>query len=266
VPPAWVDATVQGAQAYVAGRAAAAGVVPALALALGDEMVRTLAMSGWKLVTSGFAAVGATSAAVVLAGGWGQQDRAAQETRPATAKAAPDKTPAKSAIKPLSEPAEVMLPKQAERLLNAARQRADAQRAYYEEGRITIDRFIQALQLWNAAEMEHASTREQRIIAAQDHMDRLEELLNREQAELKLGRGTVADVAEAMLAREIAAFDLVKAHQAAQPADNRELQKRVESLEKQLDEIKKHLERTGVRLDTSSAPGSGSPRRDPRSP
>src|SRR5262249_44977708 len=129
-------------------------------------------------------------------------------------------------------------------------------------GRITIDRFIQALQLWNAAEMEQASTREQRIIAAQEHMDRLEELLNREQAELKVGRGTVADVAEAALAREIAAVELVKAHQQPQQADREGLQKRVEALEKQLDQIKKHLERTGARFDTSSQPGSGSPLRD----
>jgi hypothetical protein len=220
-------------------------------------------MSGWKLVTLSVAALGATSAAVVLAGGGGGQEPSGQGgAGGATAQATPDKKPAKSAIKPLPEPPEVMVPKQAERVLNAARERVNAQRAYYEEGRITMDRFIQALQLRKAAEMEQASTREQRIIAAQEYMDWLEELLDREQAELKVGRGTVADVAEAALAREIAALELVKAHQEPQQSDNEGLRKRVEALENQLDQIKKHLERTGARFDTSSQRGSGSPPRD----
>jgi RNA polymerase sigma factor (sigma-70 family) len=267
VPPCglgagWLDATVEAARVYVAGRAAAAGVVPALALALGDEVVRTLAMSQWKLVMLGLATLGATSAAVVLAGGWGGQERSTRGQGGATAQVGPSKKTPPPAIKPLPGPVEVVLPKQAERRLNAARQRVDAQRAYYEEGRITIDRFIQAVQLLNLAEMEQASTREQRIIAAQDHMDRLEEVLNREQSELKVGRGTVADVAEAALAREIAAVELVKAHKTAEPDEVEGLKKRVESLEKQLERIKKHLERTGVRIDTSSAPGSESLRRN----
>jgi RNA polymerase sigma factor (sigma-70 family) len=254
----WVDATVHAAQVYVTGRVAAAGVVPALALALGDETVRTLAMSQWKLVLFGLATLGATSAAVVLAGGWGGQERSARGQGGATAQAPPSKKAPSPAIKPLAGPVEVVLPKQAERRLNAARQRVDAQRAYYEEGRITIDRFIQAVQLMHEAEIELAATREQRIIAAQIHMDRLQELLDREQAELKIGRGTVADVAEAALAREIAAVELVKAHRASEAGDLGGLRKRVESLEKQLEQVKKHLEATGVRFDTSSAPGSGS--------
>jgi RNA polymerase sigma factor (sigma-70 family) len=266
VSPGWVDATVQGASLYVSGRAAAAGVVPALALALGDEVVRSLAMSPWKLGLCALATLGATSvAAIGFAVGGGDQEKPAPAVGGppgASAGAPPEKKVPARAVKSLPEPLEVMIPKQAVRRLMAARKRVDAQRAYYEEGRITIDRFIQAVQLLNEAEMDQASTREQRIIAAEDHMERLGELLNREQAELKIGKGTVADVAEAQLAREMAAALLLKAHKTPEPGAADGLQKRVESLEKQLEQIKKHLERTGVRIDTSSAPGSGAVRRD----
>jgi len=245
----WVDATVKASQAYAAGRAAA-GMVPALALALGDELVRSLAMSQWKLVMFALAALGATSAAAIgLAGGGGSQEGPAPgrgDAPGAAAQAAPEKKVTPPAVKDLPEPAEVMLPKQTKRLLAAARQRVDAQRAFYEEGRLTIDRYIQALQLLNAAEMEQAPTREERIIVAQTHMERTHQLLKREQDELKAGRGTIADVAEAALAHEQAFAELLKAHKAPGPGDLEGLQKRVETLEKQLDRVMKLMEQRGI--------------------
>ena len=107
----WVDSTVKSALAYVAGRAAAAGVVPALAVALGDEMVRSLAMNTWKLVMLALLALGTTSTiAVGLAGGGGeggggQQSQAAG--REGTAAEAPP------AIKDLPRPVEDRTPAQA---------------------------------------------------------------------------------------------------------------------------------------------------------
>jgi len=246
----WVDATVKASQAYAAGRAAAAGMVPALALALGDEVVRSLAMSQWKLVMFALAALGATSAASIgLAVGGGSQERPTPGrggAPGATAQAAPEKKVTPPAVKDLPEPVEVMLPKQAKRLLAAARQRVDAQRAFYEEGRLTIDRYIQALQLLNAAEMEQAPTREARIIAAQTHIERTVQHLKREQDELKAGRGTIADVAEAALAHEQAFAELLKAHKVPGPGDVEGLQKRVETLEKQLDRVIKLMEQRGI--------------------
>ncbi|MFI5460475.1 MAG: RNA polymerase sigma factor [Isosphaerales bacterium] len=246
----WVDATVKASQAYAAGRAAAAGMVPALALALGDEVVRSLAMSQWKLVMFALAALGATSAAAIgLAVGGGSQERPTPGrggAPDATAQAAPEKKVTPPAVKDLPEPVEVMLPKQAKRLLAMARQRVDAQRAFYEEGRLTIDRYIQALQLLNAAEMEQAPTRQGRIIAAQTHVERTVQLLKREQDELKVGRGTIADVAEAGLANEQAIAELLKAHKAPGPGDVEVLQKRVETLEKQLERVIKLMEQRGI--------------------
>jgi hypothetical protein len=248
-----VDATVQAAQVYVAGRAAAAGVVPALALALGDEVIRALAMSQWKHVFFALAALGATSAAAVgLAwGGRGQEapTPARTEAPGAAAGAAPAKDQPQTAVKKLPEPVEEMIPKQAIRLRNAASQCVDAMRAFYEEGRITIDRYIHALQLLNAIELEQAKTRDERIIAAQTHVERTLQLLKKEQAELKAGRGTIADVAEAQLANEKAIAELLTAHKAPQPGDVEVLQKRVGTLEKRLEQISKHLERTGLNID-----------------
>jgi hypothetical protein len=242
----WVEATVRAVHSYVAGQAPTAGVVPALALA--DEVIKGLAMSQWKLAMIVLTALGTTSAtAVGLSGSGGGQGAPAPggATAPGAAQAAPVQKPAPPAIKPLPEPAEVMLPKLRERILNAAAQRLDAQRAYYEEGRITIDRFLQALEFYYQAQMAQAKTREERILAAQKHFERVAEVLNREQAELKVGRGTVADTAEAQLAHELAAIEWAKAHQAPAAGDVEALQKRVEALEKQLEDVRKHLDRSG---------------------
>jgi RNA polymerase sigma factor (sigma-70 family) len=95
-----------------------------------------------------------------------------------------------------------------EELLQAARQLYDAQRAYYEEGRITIDRFLDASAQLGLAELRTAQTRENRLATAQRHIDRLKEIERREKAELDAGRATVADVAEAHYQRVQAEVDL----------------------------------------------------------
>jgi capsule polysaccharide export protein KpsE/RkpR len=93
--------------------------------------------------------------------------------------------------------------------------------------------------------MAQAQTREERIRAAQVYWERMGEVRNREEAELKIGRGTVADVAEAQLAHELAALEWIKSHKDPEPADVPALQKRVEALEKRLDRVLRLLERTG---------------------
>ena len=52
-------------------------------------------------------------------------------------------------------------------------------------------------------------------------------------------------VAEAQLAHELAAIELIKAHKPPESGDVGDLQKRVETLEKKLDRVMKHLEPTG---------------------
>ena len=86
-------------------------------------------------------------------------------------------------------------------LVEAARHRLDAQRAYYEEGRITLDRFIAASQRLMDAERQAAKTKAERLAALERHVNRLKEVENRERAELIVGKGTEGDVAEAVESR-----------------------------------------------------------------
>jgi hypothetical protein len=84
-----------------------------------------------------------------------------------------------------------------EQLLRAARHRLQAQRAYYEEGRITIDRFLAASQELMVVEKMVSRTKEEALAAIQRHVDLVKEVVAREEAEVVIGKGTEADVAEA---------------------------------------------------------------------
>ena len=75
--------------------------------------------------------------------------------------------------------------------------RLEAQRAYYEKGRITTDRFLAANQEVMVLERRVSRTKEEELAAIQRHVDRVKEIVAREEAELKVGRGTAADLAEA---------------------------------------------------------------------
>ena len=95
-------------------------------------------------------------------------------------------------------------------LLAAARQRVDAQRAYYEDGRITIDRFIDAHAQLREGGTPSGGRRERgKVMAARKKfVEMLTEILNREQAKLQVGTGTVANVAEGREALEQAQIEL----------------------------------------------------------
>jgi hypothetical protein len=117
-----------------------------------------------------------------------------QETEPAPAQEA----------KAQHSPADPLI----QRLLDSARQRFNAQLTYYEEGRITLDRFVDACTQLEKAELLAAADERERMAARQKYVDLLTEIVNREQAELQVGRGTVADVAEAKQRREAAEIEL----------------------------------------------------------
>ena len=95
-----------------------------------------------------------------------------------------------------------------QKLLDAARRRVEAQRAYYEEGRITIDRFVDALAKLEKAELMAAGDESERMAIRQEHLHWLKEVEKRELAEVQVGRGTVGDVAEASQRRQLAELDL----------------------------------------------------------
>jgi RNA polymerase sigma factor (sigma-70 family) len=83
------------------------------------------------------------------------------------------------------------------KLLAAARARVDAQKAYYEEGRMTVDRFIDGLERLEKAELFAAKTDADRAEIRKRHVSVLEEIAKREDAEIQVGRGTIADLSEA---------------------------------------------------------------------
>jgi hypothetical protein len=151
-----------------------------------------------------------------------------------------------SAIDPLKNPptaAQTVAPKSPEvdpvlkELLEAAQARFDAQKAYYEEGRITIDRIIEACHQVELAGLRAAKTEAERTTIKERYVAILKEIEAREKAELVVGRGTNADVTEAVQQRIQAEAEL-KTQQ-----DIPAILRRLSELELQVEVLKK--ERTG---------------------
>ena len=80
--------------------------------------------------------------------------------------------------------------------VEVARKRLDQQINFYEAGRITVDRLVDASKVMTTAEFDAAGSKAERVIALRSHYGRLSETLRREKAELAVGRATEADVAE----------------------------------------------------------------------
>ena len=129
-----------------------------------------------------------------------------------------------------------------ERRLEAARRRLEAQRAYYEEGRITLDRMSDASKQVMLAETAMSATKDERLAAAKAHLDRMTEVLDREREELKNGRGTIADVSEAEVAREDAAVDYLLVRQSRGSEEVESLKKLIAGLARQIDSLAKRVE------------------------
>jgi RNA polymerase sigma factor (sigma-70 family) len=250
----WVEATVKAASALSIGRAAFAGTVSSAVLFFYESVIRTMMIDWCRTAAFWLLAAGMTVAGAIAfaASGRNEQGEGATRKRQAEAATAP-KDDARQ--QPVDFDAPETLRKQIDRRVVAARQRLEAQRAYYLEGRITVDRFIDASQQLMLAEIAASTTKDQRVAAAKAHMDRATELVKLEQSELEKGRGTTADVAEALVAQENAACDYLQARQARDSTDLEALQKRVERLEKQLETANKELERSGSRDDRKSASG-----------
>lgn len=83
-----------------------------------------------------------------------------------------------------------------DRLLAAARQRVESQGTAYKEGRITLDRFIDACVQLEQAEVRAAADEPGRVAARRKLVDTLAKLLQREQEEMLVGRSSSANVAE----------------------------------------------------------------------
>lgn len=124
-------------------------------------------------------------------------------------------------------------------LVEAVRQRLELQRSFYEEGKITVDRFIAASQGLMNAERQAAKTYAERLTALKRHVDRLREVENRERALLVVGKGTQGDVAEAVQSRVEAEILLKDAGVARPTAQIEALTRRLNEVERKLDQLLK---------------------------
>jgi hypothetical protein len=160
----------------------------------------------------------------------------AQDSPPAAG--ATTKTVAQPAANPPKQPDVDPLLKE---LVEAARRRLKAQTAYYEQGRITIDRFIAAVADVERVELLAAKTEAERRSIRRRRVDLAKEIENREQAELQVGRGTESDLAEAHQARVQAEFDMKAGEK--EDAEKAALLHRIAELERKVEQLQK--ERVG---------------------
>ncbi len=236
--PLLVAMTVRTAAGYALGR----GLFQGPAVALCEGVIRMTMLAQWKLAatallsacavagTSGIFAAQDPGGVPVPGPGLGLGADPAQVpagvTKPELpapgAKTAPD-DPIARGEGPLRSSAAIGRSR-----VEAARQRLEAQQAFYQEGRITIDRLIDASRVMMEAERDVAETPEAREVPLRVHLARLRVIKARELAELQVGRATTADVAEAesnlldaefLLAREVEARARPRRADAPPPAD-----------------------------------------------
>jgi hypothetical protein len=239
IPAQLVSTLVKAACLTVDGKGLGVSLCSTTSLALTWEVLQTMALKKM-MATLGIillsASVLTVSASVTV--GWDSGGKGAhqagpplsQKTSAAVAPAAPKPVPA---IDPLVQ-----------ELLEASQKRFDAQRAYYQEGRITLDRFVAASDRLMEVELMVAPTDDERFKAIERHVGRLKEIEARERTELKTGRGTVADVAEITQARLESEVRLKKAKEATRPANIVGLERRLSEVEAKLDQILKQSSRS----------------------
>jgi len=237
-----VEATIQAARCLSISRHLTAGTVPASVLELYEGGMRAMMMNRWVTAAAWLLAAGLTGVgAIAYAGlGAGGQEKAAP---PGNERRAPDAPRGRSSSElPIDFDSPETLRKHTEHRVNAARSRLDVQRAYYNEGRITIDRYIDASEQLMLAEMAVSANKEQRVAAAKANMDRITEVVKLEEDKLVKGRSSTADVAEAYVAYENAACAYLEVRQERGPYEVEILRQRVEALEKQLGSTRKPSE------------------------
>jgi RNA polymerase sigma factor (sigma-70 family) len=238
LPTGWIESAVRAAQAFSATRAAEAGAVSTSTLVLTQGVLRSMMLTKLKVAACVLLASG-----VLAAGGQALvgQVPAPKPTSPGEASKAAVPAPVErskaAAPAPVDRERELIL-----RRLELARQRLEAQRAFYEKGRITVDRYFDASSELKEAEILAATTNEQRIAAVMANLDRIKAIEAREKAELKAGRGAVADVAEATRRREQAELELLQPNKVGRRFELEEIERRLTAVEQKLDRIIKLLD------------------------
>jgi len=192
-PPApLVAATARAALATLTplGRSTvlATGLATTSAQHLAEGVIRAMFLTSWKFVGASVIMAGALAAGttgVLVAQGPAPANPPGAQKTETEAKSAPASLP----------PADASLRTLLEERLRSAQKRYETQNAFYEEGRITIDRLIDASRQVMEAELALADTSEKRRASMQTHIDRVQRIHSRETRELEVGRATAADLA-----------------------------------------------------------------------
>jgi hypothetical protein len=125
------------------------------------------------------------------------------------------------------------------KLIDVARRRYEAQEAAHKEGRITIDRIFDASLQLAEAELRTARTAFERMAIKKRHLDRLKRIEEREEVEVKDGRGTKADLAEATMRCVEAEMDLHDAMTVKSTPDLSRILRRLGELERRVAQLQK---------------------------
>jgi RNA polymerase sigma factor (sigma-70 family) len=229
VPASWARDAVR----LAADPPAAAGSWAPVSITLADGVLRTMIL---KKLTVAACVV----ASIAIAGGAGtlliRRARAQDSSAPVSASG---QTAKRAPVITTPKPPET--PPLLQELIDVARERLRAQQAFYEKGRITIDRYIQASIHLEKVELLAAPTLDARKAIRQRHVNRLKEIERRERAEFQVGRSTEADLAEARQARLEAEFEMGASEK--EDAEKTAILRRVAELERRIEQFEK--ERSG---------------------
>ena len=191
--PALLAGTTRAALAFWTGPIGD-GLATASAVALSRGVLRMMMLSKLKLGLAALLSAGVVaggSGLIAAQGPAGGPEAAKTAVAPAPAQAGPSPATAADPFRP--RPAGDL----AKARIDMALERYNAQLAFYEQGRITIDRLIDASRGLMQARLDATAAKVARVEAVRVHHDRVREILKREEAELEVGRATTADVAEA---------------------------------------------------------------------
>ena len=196
VPPLLLGTTVKAAMALGAGSAIVAGLGISGAVHLADGVTRTMLATKLKVLL----AVGASTLGIAAggAGVYGRQDGAPAAAKGTAAKVA---TPNPSQP-PLDKPAFAEPPVDIDpsrEVVTQAVNNLNSLKDFYENGTVTIDRYLDATRRLMEAQRNLATDKAGRVAALDAHIKRLVAIRDREIAKLSVGTGKLPDVNEAKL-------------------------------------------------------------------
>jgi RNA polymerase sigma factor (sigma-70 family) len=212
--------------ARAVGKTTGATPIPSASLLLAQGVLNTMLLKKLLMIACACLPLGT----IVIGGGALLVRKSQAQDQRTLVKAALQDAPA--ATKP-SAPKPPEVDPLLQQSIAAAANRMDAQRAYFEEGRITLDRYIDACRELEMAQLMAAQTAAERTTIKQSHIERLMKIEKRETVDLDAGRGTIADLSE-IAQRRVQAEAALKSEQ-----DLPSILRRLGELERQVKQLQK---------------------------